>query len=203
MAVLAHHPNARSSLLRGVEKRRAGVIQLARQARHIGGFDPEALRIVVQVRQIDQCQLWMLRAQNFGGAVGNPLRGGQARHWAPERVERKWPEFCFETLGQSGRGAGVTEQLVAMRAVPRVLSYTYIDVCALVEPPEKFGAAKGLAALGGPATRGPVERFGLKKTIGLLPKTHLARVAEQPAIGHDAVPVGKLASEHRRLGGAG
>ena len=47
---------------------------------------PESLRVVVEVRQVDQRQLGPLALEDLGGASGDPLACRAARHSGPQNV---------------------------------------------------------------------------------------------------------------------
>ena len=66
-----------------------------------------------------------------------------------------------------------------------------------------FALVNGLAAFLRAPAGGGVERLRLDQAVRLLPEADLVGVAEQPAVGDDAVLVRQLAGEERRLGGAG
>ena len=147
MPIFADHPYTRADSARGVEQRSASVIQFAGQTGHIAARGAEALRIVIQVRQIDERQIGPFALQYLGGAARDPLRAGQSRHRTPERGKGKRTEFAFEIVRQSRRRAGDAEHLVAVGPVIRFGRDADIDGGALIEPPEQLGTAKRLSRL--------------------------------------------------------
>ena len=199
MPIFADHPYTRADSARGVEHWSASVIQFAGETGHIAARGAEALRIVIQVRQIDKRQIGPFALQYLGSAARDPLRAGQSRHRTPERGKGKRTEFAFEIVRQSRRRAGDAEDLVAVGPVIRFGRDADIDGGALVEPPEQLGTAKRFPGLRRAPPSGDVQRCRLDQAIGLLPEADLAGIAPQPAVGDDAVSLRRLSGQQRRL----
>ncbi len=204
MAIFVGDPDARPRLARGIQERLAGGIQFAGKPRPVASIRPEALAVVIQVRQINEGKIgWPAGAgQHFGCATSDPLGAGQAGRRPPEGAKRKVAKFLFQVLGHAVRRAQDIESLVAVRSVVRLGSDADIDRRALVEPPEQLGAAKGPAPFGSAAPGGHIDRLRLQQPIGLLPETDLAGFTKEPAVADDAVPRRCLPGQHGGLGGA-
>ena len=61
---------------------------------HVAAGGPEPLRVVVEVRQVDERQVGPLVAQHVGGRGGDPLRARQPGHRPPEGGERERAELA-------------------------------------------------------------------------------------------------------------
>src|SRR5438105_2982167 len=60
VAVLAHHPHPRPDHLRRFQERAARVVQFADEPRQVTALRAETLRVVVEVRQVNERQVWFL-----------------------------------------------------------------------------------------------------------------------------------------------
>ncbi len=100
MAVFTDDPYARPDLLGGIEDRGTGIVQLAHETGHVATGWAETLRVVIQVRQVNQAQLGPISLENLGRAAGDPLRAGEAGTRSPEGVEREAAEVALEPLAQ-------------------------------------------------------------------------------------------------------
>ncbi len=203
VAVLADDPHTGPGRSGGVDQRGAGVVQLADQPGHVAARRPEALGIVIEVRQVDQRQVGPLGLQHLGRCPGDPLRAGQPAARAPEGVEREGAQAVFQSFAEAIRRTGDAEGLVAVGAVMRLWRHAERDVRALIEPPEELGRSERPAASFRHPSRGRVDRLGLEEGIRLLPEPDLARLAEQPAVADDPMALRSPAGEQARLGRAG
>ncbi len=203
MTVLAEHPDPRAGLLGGVEQRGASGIQLADEPGHVAPGRTETLRVVIQVRQINERKLRPLDREHVGRRAGDPGGAGESGPRSPEGAEREGSERRFQAVGEAVGRAGDPERLVAVGRIVRLGRDAEIDGSALVEPPEKLGRAEFTTALRSDPTRGDVNRLGLDQGVRLLPEPHLAGLSKEPAIAHHAVALGLLAGQDAGLRGAG
>src|SRR5262249_23018554 len=74
---------------------------------------------------------------------------------------------------------------------------------ALVEPPEELGRAEGPPALPSQPPYSHVERLGLNQGVRLLPESHLAGLAKEPAVSDDAMSTGRLPRQPTGLRASG
>src|SRR6516165_6161530 len=98
MPILADHPNARANRSRRLQKRRACGIQLADQPGHITSVGPKALWVIIEMRQIDQREIRLLRIQDFRSTARDPLGTRQTCQGAPKRLKWKWTKLALQAL---------------------------------------------------------------------------------------------------------
>ena len=75
------------------------------QSRQIAAFGAEPLRVIIQVRQIDERQIRLLRAQNLRRAAGNPLRA-----CIPRRASKDSPRWRVGLTTTGGQRDDGTEK---------------------------------------------------------------------------------------------
>src|SRR5437870_2065094 len=136
MAVFANHPNPGTAGLSRVQQRLGSCIELADQTSHVAAVGTVALRIIIEMRQVHQCEIGVPCPQQFGRTAGNPLRAWQTSRRTPKRVEREWAELLFQSLRQTLGRAGNGKDLVTVCAVKRLGSNTEFNRGALIEPPK-------------------------------------------------------------------
>ena len=70
MAIFAYHPDPRTSCPSCIEQRKTSFIEFGNQARE--RIRPEPLRVVVEMREINQCQVGMILIQYLGCTATDP-----------------------------------------------------------------------------------------------------------------------------------
>ena len=104
MAVLADDPDAGPGAPGGVEQRCAGVVEFADEPGHVAARRAEPLRVVVEVRQVDERQVGPLRVEHLGRAAGDPVGAGEAGARSPEGAERELAELAIRADRSSPSG---------------------------------------------------------------------------------------------------
>ena len=81
---------------RRFEQRLAGVVEFLHALRHVAPGRPEPLRVVIEVRQVDEREVRLLVLQGVRGVPGDPLGTRRAGHRPPELREGKCSEFALQ-----------------------------------------------------------------------------------------------------------
>ncbi len=160
---------------------------------------PQALQVVIEVRQVDQHQRRPMFAQDFDRRIGDPAAAGDIGARPPELEQRKHAQPRLQTVSQLFRLTVAIEQLAAIGRVAGPRRERPIDRRVHVVPPEEFGGGVRRIA----AAAGFVEPLSVHQAIRLPPEPDFRQVAEVPAVADDAVLARQQAGEQRRLGRAG
>jgi hypothetical protein len=101
---------------------------------------PQALKVIVQVRQVDQAQARPMAGEDLKRAVRDPTRGADVRLGAPEMEEREWPQACGQ-LGLKARGLRIERRdLAPVGWIDRAWGHRPVCAGVHVVPPEELGA---------------------------------------------------------------
>src|SRR5690349_8673118 len=98
MAVLADDPNSGADFLSCVKQGCCGSVELADLRGHVAAARPEPLRIVIEMRQINECEIRSFGVEDVSRCIGDPLSTWQSRHRSPKGLEWKLAEVPFESL---------------------------------------------------------------------------------------------------------
>ncbi len=177
----------------------ADIVYLAKVGRCRRITGPDALQVVVEMRQVDERQRRIEPCVDLFGRFGNPLRRSNRRSRPPEFKQRKRPERRLQLVAQRWRRRVDVGDLSAVGRIHRPRRHGVLRRGVHVEPPEQVRARE--RRIGG-ARRLPDLRR-LHELVGLLPEPHLGVVALVPAVADDAVRVREAASDVVGLCGAG
>ena len=162
-----------------------------------GSRRPEALQVVVEVRQVDERQRRPLLPEDAQRAATDPARRLDVGGRPPEAEQRKLAELAVELVAQAGRLRVDVGQLAAVGRVHRARRHRPVGRRVHVVPPEQLGAGERRVA---PLRRLP-HLLAVHQPVRLPPQPHLGQVAEIPAVGDDAVLARQRAGEQGRLHG--
>src|SRR5258708_9545430 len=141
------------------------------------------LQIVVQVRQIGQSKGWIALGHQKLRRIGDPASRGDRRGRSPELKQWKGPKTFGQAIPQAVRHGVTVWQFAPVRLVDRARGGTEIMARRHVVPPEHVGAGEGGITL----LAGLPNLLATDESIGLAPQKDFHLIAEQPAVGHDAV----------------
>ncbi len=127
--------------------------------------------------------------------IRDPARGGDRRRRTPELEQRKRAELVRELVAQLERLRVAVRQLAAVGLVDRPRRDADVVRGRHVVPPEQIGAGEGRVA---PLARLPDLLAG-DQPVRLPPQPDLHEVAEQPAVGDDAMVARQGAGHEGRL----
>src|ERR1041384_6921851 len=98
MGIFIDDPDTRADLCRRIEQRLTSRVEFTQQLRPIASVGPEALRVIIEVRQIDASRVGRAgcRGQYLRRAAGDPLATCQARHRSPESRKGKVAQLRLE-----------------------------------------------------------------------------------------------------------
>ncbi len=147
----------------------------------------ESLKVVVEMWEIAQCELWLLFAHDNRGRIGDPVARCDSGAGAPEREKRKRAEFASQVTRCPIQHV---KRFAAVAAVMWFGRCAVSGVSGLIEPPEHFG---GFVSF--------VKQFALDQLARLLPEPDFLRVTIEPSVAHDAVVARGEARVHGRLTG--
>ena len=97
--------------LGGVEHRERRRRRAPDKTGHVAARGPEALGVVVEVRQIDQRQVGPF-AREPRQRTGDPARARESGVWPPEGEERELAELGFEAFGEASGGPVMPKTLL-------------------------------------------------------------------------------------------
>ena len=163
------------------------------------GARPNALQVVVEVREIDERERWRELLLDVLRRLGNPARRLDGRFRSPETEERKRPELRLQLVAKSG-GRGVdVGQLPAVGEIHRPRRDAVVRGRIHVVPPEEVGARERRVG----RLRALPDLRRLHEPVRLLPELDLRVLARVPAVADDAVRRGVAAGQVVGLGRAG
>ncbi len=136
---------------------------------------------------------------DMNGGVRDPARRRDRCRRSPEAEQREWAEALRELVAQFERLGVAVRQLAAVRPVDRPRGDADVMRRRHVVPPEQVGGRECRIA---PLARLP-DLLAVHQPAGLAPQEHFHQVAEQPAVGDDAVIARQRAGHERRLHRAG
>ena len=165
------------------------------------------LEVVVEVRQVNEIQRWLLLLLDPLGCVGDPLtdclRFADGRllpgHWPPESGKGELAKFLLERRPQFVRPSVNVKVFAAIRRVHRARRRGPFDVGVHVEPPKH--RRTGEAAVGQAEVMPQLGR--LHGLVRLLPERDLGQFVVVPAVADDAVVAWAFTGEVIGLSGAG
>ncbi len=143
----------------------------------------EALQVVVEVRQIAECQRRLARGAHVHGGPRDPLARGEVGCRSPELEQRELTQLGVELVMQLGRMRVVVRYLAAIRGVHRPRRRAPVGRGVHVVPPEHLGA--GEVGIASPA--GFPDLLAGDQPVRLAPQPDLGEVAKVPAVGDGAV----------------
>ena len=176
----------------------AHLVELARRGRRLRRAGPEALVVVVEVREVDHQQVEVLRVEQQPRRGGDPARRRDARRRPPVREERELAERTGQAVVQLGRVGVAVGRLAPVGVVDRPRGDREVGRRAHRVPPADVRGPEA----GPRAPRRLPQLLALHEPVVLAPEEDLAEVAEVPAVADDPV-VGRLEpGQQRRLDGA-
>ena len=197
--VLGEHDHPVAATARVLDQVAEDLVQLRGRTGGLGRFGPEALEVVVEVRQVGQEQVEPLGVEQPPGRLRDPARRRDPGARAPVREERELAQGRRQPVVQLGRIRVAVRVLAPVRVVDRPRGDRQVGARAHRVPPAhvggpepRLGAAGGLPHL-----------LALHQAVVLAPEQHLAQVAEVPAVADDPVLRRLEPGEERRLHRAG
>ena len=198
-AVFGEHDHARAVARRIVDEVARDRVDLGEALGDPRIVGPEALQVVVEMRQVDERQGRGARAAHMQGGIGDPARRHDRGRGSPEAEQRKGAELLRQLVAQrDGLGVAV-RQLAPVRLVDRPRRHADVVARAHVVPPEHIGGGEIWIA---PLAHLP-DLLAVDQAVRLAPEPDLHQVAEQPAVRHDAMLARQRAGHECRLHGAG
>ncbi len=155
----------------------------------------EPLQVVVEVRKVDERQGGRAGAADMQRGIRDPLRGGDRRCRPPKLEQGKRAELAGELVAQLQRLRVAVRQLAAVRLVDRPRRDADVVRGGHVVPPEQIGGGERRIA----SLAGLPDLLAGHQPVGLPPQPDLHEIAEQPAIGDDAMVARQCAGHEGRL----
>ena len=198
-AVLGEHDDACAVLLGVLDQLTADRVDRAEVARELRVVGPEALQVVVEVREIDERERRLPRVVDVLRAVGDPARRRDVGARAPVVEQGKDPELRIELVAQRHRLRVHVRDLAPVGGIHRARRDGVVRAAVHVVPPEQLRAGEGWVG----AARLVPDLVTGDEMVRLLPEPHLRGVAKQPPVGDGAVVARQQPGRERRVHRAG
>ena len=194
-AVLRQHHHGCPTRGRRVQQRRQDAVQLSRGPRRLDPGRPEALEVVVEVRDVHEGQVGVLRGHEVLGRAADPPGGRQARARPPVGEQREGTQRVGQLVVQLRRIGVAVRFLAAVGVVDRARGHRPVDVGSHRVPPTDVGHR---VAGVGPPRRVP-QLVPTHQPVVLPPQQHLTQIPEVPTVSDDAVLAGRGTGQQRGL----
>lgn len=164
------------------------------------GGGAEFLKVIIQIRQVDEVQRGFVLALYPFGGVSNPLCCAYAGHRSPEGREWKFSQILFNGFPEVHRLGVDVKDFAAVSRVHGARCDGPIGGGIHVIPPEEFGAGEVRAVES--AQCFPDAR-ALNEFVGLFPELNFAHAFVVPAVAGDGVLFRRKSSDVGALCRAG